>query len=75
MRKIMGKFTYLDLIIIIIVISAVFLSFYKSSPGGSYPYLARLSLNSAAKTNTYPAMYLCGNVLRHFRHRKMHQED
>ena len=30
MRKIMGKFTYLDLIIIIIVISAVFLSFYRT---------------------------------------------
>jgi len=30
MRKIMGKFTYLDLVIILIVISAVVLAFYKT---------------------------------------------
>ena len=35
MRKILGKFTYLDLIIIIIVISAVVLAFYKTSDSQS----------------------------------------
>ncbi len=35
MRKILGKFTYLDLIIIIIIISAVVLAFYKTSDSES----------------------------------------